>query len=162
MLEAAWCYTHLAMSMSKANASTRPLYPIRNPWLFTGASMRALTIQLETCPTRCHTSGCVEGISMKHSKYICRTLRLPATNSTRSYVKTALRIFETQPYLKTRLAPTLFLASKVTTQAETRTMTDTKALEERALGLLEPSNSGYERVGNLQEAFDRMVPLHAQ
>jgi hypothetical protein len=99
---------------------------------------------------------------MKHSKYICRTLGLPAANSTKSYVKTALRIFETQPYLKTRLAPTLFLASKVSTHAETGTMTDTKALEARAPGLLEPSNSDYERVGNLQEAFDRMVPLQAQ
>jgi hypothetical protein len=148
--------------MSKASASTRPLYPIRNSWLFTRASMRALTIQLETCPTRWHTSGCVEGISMKHSKYICRTLGLPAANSTKRYVKTALRIFETQPYMKTRLARTLFLASKVSTQAETGTMTDAKALEARALGLLEPSNSGYERVGNLQEAFDRIVNLQAR
>jgi hypothetical protein len=99
---------------------------------------------------------------MKHSKYICRTLGLPAANSTRSYVKTALKIFETQPYLKTRLARTLFLASKVSAQTETGTMTDAKALEARALELLEPSSSGYERVGNLQEAFDRMVPLQAR
>ena len=99
--------------------------------------------------------------SARHSKYTAQRLDLIA-HSSRVHIQDAPDVFQTQPFLKSRLARTLFQASKILARTHGNVTTDAKALAARALELLGELDPGYDRSGDLQEAFDRLVPFQSR